>query len=380
MKKVVLIPDSFKGTMDSRTICALMREVILRHYPEAEVVSLPVADGGEGTVDSLLEARGGQKIHCRVQGPLFEELDAFYGLMDQGKTAVVEMAACAGLPLMGDRKDPLMTTTYGVGQLMLEAARQGVSRIILGLGGSATNDGGCGAAAAAGVRFLDRAGQAFVPVGGTLGKIGRIEADGLSRELTGLLVTAMCDIDNPLYGPQGSAFVFGPQKGADPADVERLDAGLRHLAAVIERDLGLDVARLPGAGAAGGMGAGASAFFGADLQRGIEVVLDAVAFEDRAAGADLIMTGEGRIDQQSLGGKVVVGVGRRAKKMGIPAIALVGDIGERVGAIYSQGISGIFSINRQALPLAEARKRSAHDLELTVDNLMRLFKRMERGK
>ncbi|NLA95300.1 MAG: glycerate kinase [Clostridiaceae bacterium] len=376
MKKVLLLPDSLKGSMDSSTICGIMEDAILRHYPDARVESLPVADGGEGSVDSFLKALGGEKVKIRVKGPLFEEVDAFYGLINQGNRAVIEMAACAGLPLMGSRKDPLITTTYGVGQLIQAAAARGVREIILGLGGSATNDGGCGAAAALGIRFLDQDGLEFIPVGGTLERISRIDAAQKSGLLENLKVRAMCDIDNPLYGPRGAAYVFAPQKGADEKGVKKLDAGLLHLALMIERDLGLQVADLPGSGAAGGVGAGAYAFLGASLEAGIEVVLDAICFDRIARDADLILTGEGKIDQQSLAGKVVIGVARRAKRLGIPVAAIVGDIGEGIEGVYEEGVSGIFSINRLAVDFALARKRSPEDLALTVDNLMRFLKQL----
>ncbi len=376
MKKVLLLPDSFKGTMDSSTICGIMEDAILRHYPDARVESLPVADGGEGSVDSFLQALGGEKVNIRVKGPLFEEVDAFYGLVNQGRTAVIEMAACAGLPLMGNRKNPLITTTYGVGQMILAAAAGGAKEIILGLGGSATNDGGCGAAAAAGIRFLDSKGQAFIPVGGTLEQIDRIDLTLKNTLLENLKIRAMCDIDNPMHGPLGAAFVFAPQKGADENGVKILDAGLRHLAAVIAGDLGKRVADLPGSGAAGAMGAGAHAFFGASLEAGIEVVLDTIRFEQIAGDADLILTGEGKIDKQSLGGKVVIGVARRAKRLGVPVAAIVGDIGEGIEDVYHEGISGIFSINRVAVDFDLARKRSQEDLSLTVDNLMRFLKQL----
>ncbi len=365
--------------MDSSTVCRLMEEGVRPSYPHALIDSIPVADGGEGSVDAFLTALGGEKICLKVKGPLFEEVQAFYGLIESGRTAVIEMAAAAGLPLVGDRKDPLVTTTFGVGQLIMDAAGRGVKKIILGLGGSATNDGGCGAAAAVGIRFLDDQGQTFIPVGGSLSKIQQIDMKGKSPALDGIELVAMCDIDNPMHGPQGAAWIFAPQKGADPEGVEHLDAGLLDLDRRIQADLGLQVASIPGAGAAGAMGAGAYAFFSASLEAGIEVVLDAVGFEDRARDADLILTGEGRIDSQSLGGKVVVGVARRAKPLGVPVLALVGDIGDQVEALYDQGLAGIFSINRLAIDFSKARERSQSDLVLTVDNLMRFIRRMEEG-
>ena len=272
MERYVLVPDSFKGTLTSHEICGILREEILRASPEAEVIAIPVADGGEGSVDAFLAALGGERIEVPCHGPHMEEMTGFYGLLPDG-TAVVEMAAAAGLPLVGTRLEPDKATTYGVGELMAAAADRGARRIILGLGGSATNDGGCGAAAALGVRFLDTDGTAFVPTGGTLDRIVRIET-AQQRPLPE--ITVMCDIDNPLCGPTGASAVFGPQKGADPEMVARLDANLHHFAEIAARDLGAAVEQLPGAGAAGGMGGGAVAFWNARLQMGIETVLNTV--------------------------------------------------------------------------------------------------------
>ncbi|MDL2327864.1 glycerate kinase [Ruminococcaceae bacterium OttesenSCG-928-A11] len=377
MKKVILIPDSFKGSMSSLEVCEIMADAVHRYYPGAETVSIPVADGGEGSVACFLEALGGQRVPLRVQGPFGGEMEAFYGLLPDG-TAVVEMAACAGLPLVQGRADPEKTTTYGVGQLIAHAVRQGSQKIIVGLGGSATNDGGCGAAAALGARFTGADGQPFVPTGGTLGQIDAIDLAGMEAPLRGVKITAMCDIDNPLCGPSGAAHVFGPQKGADAAAVARLDAGLAHLAAVVRRDLGKAIDTLPGAGAAGGMGGGMVAFFGAGLEMGIETVLDTVGFDALARDADLVFSGEGKLDSQSLRGKVVIGVARRAQAAGVPLVAVVGDIGDDIEAAYGMGVSAIFSTNRVAVPFSQAKTRSRQDLALTMDTIMR-YTRLARG-
>lgn len=370
MKKVIVIPDSFKGTMSSTEICAIVERQIHVHYPEAQVVSVPVADGGEGSVDCFLAALGGDRVTAAVKGPWFEEIEAYYGIA--GETAIVEMAAVAGLPLVGERKNPEHTTTYGVGQLIAHAARAR-KNVVVGLGGSATNDGGTGAAAAAGAVFCDRDGKAFVPTGATLSRIASVETEKLHRLMEGVNIVAMCDIDNPLCGPSGAAAIFGPQKGADAEMVKRLDEGLAHLALVVKRDLGRDILDLPGAGAAGGMGGGMAAFFGAPLQMGIETVLDAVKFDELLAGADAVISGEGRIDAQSLRGKVVIGVARRTQRTGVPLIALVGDIADDIEGIYEAGVTAVFSINRVAVPYEQAKLRSQHDLALTVDNLMRFI-------
>ena len=375
MKKCVLVPDSFKGTLSSKEICARMEAAVRKYFPSCEVVSLPVADGGEGTVDAFLSALPeGQKVTCAVTGPCGEKVEGFYGRF--GRLAVVEMAAAAGLPL-ATRRNPEETTTYGVGELINHALERGAEKIILGLGGSATNDGGCGAAAALGVRFFDASGRAFVPVGKTLKDIARIDVEEARRRLAGVEVVAMCDIDNPLCGPRGAAAVFAPQKGADAEMVHRLDAGLARLVAVIERELGVAVADVPGAGAAGGMGAGVLAFLGAKLCPGIDTVLDTVGFEKHLAGADAVFTGEGRLDGQTLGGKVISGVARRAKPFDVPVVVVAGDVAGDLAAVYEMGVAAVFSTNREARPFAEVKDRAGDDLSLVMENILRLWRLAE---
>ncbi len=371
--KIVLIPDSFKGTLSSVEVCRVLRGCVELRLPGCEVRAIPVADGGEGSVDAFLAALGGEKVHARVAGPFFEPVESFYGLTDGGKTAIVEMAACAGLPLAGERRDPALTTTYGVGELIALAVEGGARKIILGLGGSATNDAGCGAAAALGVRFFDRTGTPFVPTGGTLGEVERIDVSAARERLRGVEITAMCDIDNSMYGENGAAYVFAPQKGAGPEQVRALDAGLRRLAGVMRRELGMDFAELPGAGAAGAMGAGVTAFLGASLQSGIESVLNAVDFDRAAADADLIFTGEGRLDSQSMRGKVVIGVARRAKRLGKRVIAIVGGAEGELEAAYAEGVTAVFTTNRLPEPLSRSAPRAAENLAFTMDNILRLL-------
>ena len=373
MEKVLLIPDSFKGTMSSIEICTIMEERIRNYAPKIDIVSIPVADGGEGSVDTFLTAVGGEKIVLTVKGPFMENMESFYGLIDDGKTAIIEMAACAGLPLVEGNLKPELTTTYGVGQMMADAVARGCSKIIVGLGGSATNDFGTGAASALGIRFYDKKGNDFIPTGGTLSDVTRIDKTNMTS-LAGVEVIAMCDVDTPLYGKMGAAYVFAPQKGADLKMVKFLDDQLRKISIAIQTELGVNVSALPGAGAAGGMGGGMVAFFNAQLQMGIETVLDAVHFDQLLLNTDLILTGEGKLDSQSLRGKVVVGVARRAKKKRVPVVALVGDIDDGIETIYDEGISAIFSINRLAIPYEQAKLRSHRDLYLTMDNLMRFMK------
>ena len=374
LKNFLVIPDSFKGSISSSDVCRIAEAAIKEIMPDASVRKIPVADGGEGSVEAFLEALGGEKRYLTVRGPFFEDVGAFYGVLKDSETAVIEMASCAGLPLVGDRLDVMNTTTYGVGELM-RAAASDCGRIILGLGGSATNDGGCGAAAALGVVFRDRAGRPFVPTGGTLCDICRIETGALLPELSQIKITAMCDVDNPLCGENGAAYVFAPQKGATGEMTDRLDSGLRNLAKVVREDLGTDFADMPGAGAAGGMGFGMKAFFGAEIRMGIETVLDAVSFEEIIGDVDVVITGEGKLDRQSLRGKVVIGVARRAKAKGVPVIAVVGDIGEGAEGAYDEGVNAIFSTNRvHGLTFDAIRTRAERDLSLTVRDILRLIK------
>lgn len=377
MKKCIVISDSFKGSLPSREICAIAHERIPLFFPDCTVHALRVADGGEGTVDCFLASCGGERVSVSgVQNPFGEPIEAFYGLLPDG-TAVIEMAAAAGLPLAAGRKDPCRTTTYGVGQLIDHALGRGAKRIVLGLGGSATNDGGCGCAAALGVRFTDAAGKAFIPVGATLDRIAHIDVSAARSRLAGISLIAMCDIENPLFGERGAAFVFAPQKGADAETVRFLDRQLRAFDAALTRELGSSPAALPGSGAAGGFGAGCVALLGFRLRRGIEVVLDVVGFDALLEGANLVLTGEGRIDAQSLSGKVVGGVARRAKAKGVPVFAIVGDVADDAYGAYDAGVSAIFSINRIALPREAAKSRSRADYTRTLDDLLRAVRAVE---
>ena len=376
MKKCVVVSDSFKGTVSSREICEIAQRVIPRHFPACEVVCIPVADGGEGTVDCFIQAMGAQRVGVTVTNALGEKSTAAYARL--GELAIIEMAAAAGLPQVGALRGPGTATTYGVGELIAHAAHSGCRKILLGLGGSATNDGGCGCAAALGVRFYDAAGQSFVPVGDTLGRIARIDTAKADELLRSVEITVMCDVTNPLYGPTGAAYVFAPQKGADAEKVKSLDAGLRHFGDVIRSQYGLDVSAMPGAGAAGGMGAGCVALLGGMIQSGIDAVLDVTGFDRQLEGADLVITGEGRIDSQSADGKVISGVARRTKAKGIPLIAIAGGIADSAGAVYDIGVSAMFSTDRAALPVDMLGARSPGDYEATLSDIMSLIAIAER--
>lgn len=378
MKKIVLIPDSFKGTLSSGEICQIMSEKIDEVFWGCKVCSVPVADGGEGSVDCFVSALGGEKVYIDVEGPFFEPVKAFYGILSDRKTAVVEMAACAGLPIVEDRKDPMRATTYGVGKLILDAAAKGCEKIIVGLGGSCTNDAGAGAAAAIGIKFFDKSGAEFVPTGGTLKDVCKIDASGKSKLLDGIEIISMCDIDNPLYGETGAAYVFAPQKGADEAMVKELDDGLRHISGKIMECLGMSVDEVAGGGAAGGFGAGMLAFFGSKLQSGINTVLETVGFDDMLSDTDLVFTGEGRLDSQSVRGKVISGVAGVAKKKGVPVIAVVGGAEDGIEKIYDAGVSAVFTINKKAEDFSVSRYKSKENLAFTVENILKLLKTFEK--
>lgn len=369
----LIVPDSFKGTMSAIDVCRIMAETLQERFPDAAIRTIPVADGGEGSVDAFLAALPGRRMEATVCGPYRESMTAHYGLLDNG-TAVIEMAAAAGLPLVGENRHVEKTTTYGVGQLLLDALEHGATRVIMGLGGSATNDGGCGMAAACGVRFLDETGEAFMPVGETLSHIARIDMRGLDPRVRDVEIVTMCDIDNPLCGPTGAAAVFGPQKGASPSQVRMLDEGLAHLAGVILSDLRRYVLGVRGGGAAGGMGAGMVAFFGSPLQMGIQTVLDTVGFDELARAADLVFSGEGCFDSQSLHGKVVVGVASRCKQVGTPLIAVAGAIDDTaIPAAVEAGVTHLCCINRTGVPISVALKHPRSNLAHTMGLLSELL-------
>ncbi len=369
MNRFILAPDSFKGTMSAEEVCDIWETSIRKHMPESSIRRLPMADGGEGMVNAYLNVLGGERFTVRVSGPLGEPVDAEYGVLPNG-TAVLEMAACAGLPLVGDRKDPLRATTYGVGEMLCHLENTGVQTVLLGLGGSATNDCGIGMAAGIGYRFFDEDGNTLEPLAKNMVRIGRIERPERPLRLT---VNAACDVDNPLYGPHGATYTFGRQKGADGDTLELLDAGLKNVAELMARDLGADISSLPGAGAAGGLGAGVAAFLCGSLLPGIELLLDAAEFNDMLRDTDWVFTGEGRIDWQSVHGKVPIGISRRAKAQGVPVIALCGSIGEGMEAVYSEGITAVFSAVRSIADFDSIKKSASEDMQILTDSVIRLL-------
>lgn len=342
--KIILIPDSFKGTLSSREVIEIEKRVLLSSFPVAEIVGIEAADGGEGTVRAVINAAGGKLRKCRCVGPYFEEMEAEYGITDGGRTAVIEVASCIGLPLVKGRSNPALATSFGVGEQILECISRGIDNIVVGLGGSCSNDGGCGLASALGVRFYDANDEQFIPAGATLAEISRIDISSLKIDADKTRITAMCDIDNPLYGPDGAACVFAAQKGADESMVVMLDQGLRHLAEVVKRELNIDINQ-PGCGAAGGLGGGLLGFFKAELKQGIDVVLDVIDFDRKLRDADLVITGEGKLDQQSLRGKAISGIARRCVKNGVACVAIVGCNELDDETVRKMGLSGVFACN-----------------------------------
>ena len=376
MKKCIVVSDSFKGTLSSSEICEIAQRVIPPFFPEAQLITIPMADGGEGTVDCLISALGARPVTVTVSGPYTEDVEASYALY--GGSAIIEMASCAGLPLVGSRKNPALTTTFGVGELISHALSMGAKHIFLGLGGSATNDGGCGCVAALGVEFFNAAGTSFIPCGATLKDIARADFSKAREKLKGVGITVMCDVENPLFGPQGAAYVFGPQKGADEEMVRLLDEGLVNLNNVIRSSTGYDMANVKGAGAAGGMAAGVIAFLGGTICPGIDAILALTGFEKQLEGADMVISGEGRLDSQSFSGKVISGVSRRTMEKGVPLYLIVGTDETSGEDLSSLGISAVFETNRSHLPFEEIAPYAEPDYASALEALMRYVKIQER--
>lgn len=356
--KILIAPDSFKGTLSADEVCDIIGNAFEDTIKDISIVKLPVADGGEGLCACLFSICGGEMISAKVKGVFGEDMTAEY-LMLPDKTAVVEMAACSGLPLAGDNKNPEKTSTYGVGQLILDAVSNNAEKIMLGLGGSATNDCGIGMASALGYKFVDKNGNELNPIGMNLGKISTILSPDKKIDIP---VVAACDVENPLFGSTGAAYVFAPQKGADEEMVKRLDDGLRNIASVIKETLGRDVSSLKGAGAAGGLGAGAVVFLDAKLQKGIDIILDTVGFDKAAADADLIITGEGRLDFQSVDGKVISGIALRAKEMNKKVITICGCEGPGAEKAKDVGVAEMYYSCTEPKPFDEVKKTCREDL------------------
>ena len=374
MQKVVLAFDSFKGSLSALEITSSLTQTIQNKWPACEVCSFPIADGGEGTVEAIERNLPVTRYTCCVHDPLLAEMEASYIVTEDG-TAVIEMAAANGLPLVPlSLRNPMETTTLGTGELIADALDKGCRTFIIGLGGSATNDAGIGVMHALGVRFLDEAGNELLPVGKNLSKIKTINQQGMRRELADCHFVLACDVNNPFYGPQGAAYVFAPQKGADAEQVEWLDRGLRTYADCLNQQLGKDIAHVPGAGAAGGMGGGLLALLDAELKSGIDIILDLTHFDEALCGTDVVLTGEGKIDAQTGMGKALNGVLKRAQKAGVPVVGIGGSI-EDVATLNRLGFTALFSIQSSPVSLEEAmvKEKALHNLNQTVVQLLRLL-------
>lgn len=373
--KILVAPNALKGSLSAHAAAAAMAQGVARACRELEIVQIPVADGGDGLVEVLMEALGGERRQVVVSGPRGEPVSAGFCHVPGRRLAVIEMAAASGLALLApERRDPLRTSTRGTGELIRAALDLGIEHLIIGLGGSATHEGGIGMASALGAAFLDAWGRPVAPVGGALTTIQRIDLGGLDARLARLRVEALCDVDNPLLGERGAARVYAPQKGATPEQVPILEAGLAHLADRIERDLGLEVRHLPGAGAAGGLGAGLGAFLGAELRPGVDLVLDLVGLDEQLRGAALVLTAEGWLDRQTAFGKAPAGVARRARAQGVTCIALAGGLDrDDLAALHELGMGAAFSLCPGPVSLDQAMERAAEYLAHATEQATRAF-------
>ncbi|RBP99066.1 glycerate kinase [Bifidobacterium xylocopae] len=374
--KIIIAPDSFKGALTAQEAADAIETGIHKALPEAECIKVPMADGGEGTVRSLVDATGGRMVTVPVTGPLGQEVEAGYGILGDGKTAVIEMAAASGIQFVDENtKNPLVTTTYGTGQLLEHALDHGAHEVIIGLGGSATNDGGAGMARALGVRFLDADGKELPYGGGALGRLATIDATGLDPRLESARIRLASDVTNPLTGPQGASAVFGPQKGADEAMVRTLDSCLAHYAAVIREQLGRDVEDTAGAGAAGGLGAGFLAFTHAEMKSGVQIVVETTGLTSKSMGADYCFTGEGGIDFQTKFGKTPMGTAQavKAASPSCKVVALAGSVGDGIDQLREVGIDAVFGISPGAVSLQEAIDHTAPNLTRVAENIARLI-------
>lgn len=374
-RKILLAPDSFKGSLSSLQVCTVIKSAWGDFFPEDEIYSFPLADGGEGTVEALVKATGGEFKTTSVRGPLGEPVEATWGILGDRGTAVIEMAAASGLSLVSpEKRNPLYTSTFGTGQLIASALEAGCRRVIVGIGGSATNDGGAGMASALGVKLLDGRGKPLAPGGKFLAELERIDMSGLHPRVKEVEFVVACDVDNPLTGVDGASAVYGPQKGATEEMVRELDRALSHYARVIKEVLGVDVEGVPGAGAAGGLGAGLMAFLGAELKPGVSLVLEysGLAKLMEREKLDLVITGEGEINAQTIRGKVPFGVARLAKKYGLPVIALVGSAAEDYGVVFESGIDAVVDLIPRPMPLEKAMKEAEALLKRATQELARL--------
>lgn len=374
MTKYVVAPDSFKESMTAKEVCDAMEKGIKKADSAAEVIKVPMADGGEGTVDSLVDATNGQRVIVEVTGPLGNKINAYYGILGNGTTAVIEMAKASGLEIVEKKKrNPMITTTFGTGELIRHALDHNVKEIIIGLGGSSTNDGGSGMAQALGAKLLDQNNNQISFGGGNLDKLDKIDISNLDSRLQDVKIILASDVTNPLIGKDGASRVFGPQKGATPEMVEKLENNLQHYAKIIKRDLNKDVASVSGAGAAGGLGAGLMAFTTCKMRQGVDIAIEVTKLEEKVKSADYVFTGEGGTDFQTKFGKTPYGVAKLGKKYHKPVISLAGYLGEGIDSLYSEGFTAIFGIIPGACDLSTALKNGPSNVARTTENIVRLL-------
>ncbi|MEG7532001.1 MAG: glycerate kinase [Hungatella sp.] len=372
--KFIFASDSFKGTLSSEQIISLLTESAGRIFPDCECVGIPVADGGEGTIDAVISVLHGSIRTVPAHGPLMEATEGSYGEFEQD-SAIIEMAAISGLPMVPrERRNPLLTTTYGTGELIRDALDRGYRKIAIAIGGSATNDGGMGAMRALGIRFLDAEGRELAGTGADLKYVADIDLHGIHPAVQQTQFTVMCDVNNPLTGSNGATYTFGKQKGGTPDILEELECGMKHYAELIRIKTGINVDQIPGGGAAGGLGAAFCVFLKADMKSGIETVLDLIHFDALLEGADLVVTGEGRMDWQSAFGKVPSGIGLHSKKKGIPVAAIVGGMGDQADVIFDHGVDSIITTINGAMGIEEALERSEELYAGAADRMFRMIK------
>lgn len=368
---IVIAPDSFKECLSAREVATAISKGVFQVIPEAEVFEVPISDGGEGLLDTLMQDSRGTLVQVVVKDPLMRNIQATYGVLEDKKTAVIEMALASGLELLQeDEKNPLLTSTYGTGQLIKDALDRGCTKLVIGIGGSATNDGGAGMARALGAKFLDSRGKELMEGGGSLNALESIDMTNFDDRLSGCEVVVACDVSNPLNGPNGASIIYGAQKGGSPEELIHLDENLAHFAKIIKKDLDKDIAEIPGAGAAGGIGAALMAFMDGKLVNGIGLVLETLQMEEYMKTADLVITGEGKMDGQTLQGKTIAGITKMAKKYKVPVVVITGKIGEDIEPIYDMGVCGVFSIVNQPMDLNRAIHEAPELITNSVKNIM----------
>jgi len=375
---ITIAPDSFKECLSAKDVAANISIGLRKVMPNAIITEIPISDGGEGILDVLLASVGGRSVTVKVSDPMLRKIDAQYGILNDTKTAIVEMAKASGLELLReDERNLMVASTYGTGQLIKDALDKGCNKIIIGIGGSATNDGGMGMARALGAKFLDGDGRNIPEGGGGLNQLNHIDLSGFDNRIKAVEVVVACDVSNPLTGPNGASFVYGAQKGGKEGDLELLDKNLAHYAAIIKTDLKIDIANVPGAGAAGGSGAALMGLMGGKLMNGIDLILDTLDIEESVKGADLVITGEGRIDSQTLHGKTISGIARLAKKHGVPVIAICGKLGGGIDGLYDLGVTSVHSITNRPMDLREAIDNAPFLIQQCVGNVMRITKQFK---